>query len=129
MALPFLAVSDAETQFLDGVRCRYRSFAQCYLTSSQRRFACSLVGSRRRYRVMSKSFLPERDRKRAALPSGSEPKLARGTRDIAPATIKVARGTRDMAPLDADGDDDTIVVDADSALGDLSLDSEVGDTS
>ena len=32
MALPFLALSDVATQFLDGVRCRYRSFAQCYLT-------------------------------------------------------------------------------------------------
>src|SRR5712671_2622858 len=79
---------------------------------------------------MSKSLLPERDRKRASPPSESQPKLARGTRDIAPSTIKVARGTRDMAPLGAqDGDDDTIVVDADPALGDLSLDSDVGETS
>jgi ATP-dependent DNA helicase RecQ len=83
---------------------------------------------------MSKSFLPERaGRKRTAAP---QPKLARGTRDIAPATIKVARGTRELSSLVAlDPDDDTIVVDTDPALADaLVLDAadlgypgEVGD--
>src|SRR5262244_1919155 len=66
---------------------------------------------------MSKSLVPERGvRKTAATP---QPKLARGTRDISPATIKVARGTRDMTPLAAlDSDDDTIVVDTDPNLTD-----------
>ncbi|HEY6174686.1 MAG TPA: DEAD/DEAH box helicase, partial [Kofleriaceae bacterium] len=58
-------------------------------------------------------------RKTAVTP---QPKLARGTRDISPATIatiKVARGTRDMEPLGAiDADDDTIVVDTDPNLTD-----------
>jgi ATP-dependent DNA helicase RecQ len=76
---------------------------------------------------MSKSLVPERGgRKTAAAP---QPKLARGTRDISPATLKAARGTRDLAPLVAlDGDDDTIVVDPDPNLSeDIALDAEVGD--
>jgi len=69
---------------------------------------------------MSKTLVPERGvRKTAVTP---QPKLARGTRDISPATIatiKVARGTRDMEPLGAiDADDDTIVVDTDPNLTD-----------
>ena len=75
---------------------------------------------------MSKSLLPERTgRKRAAAPvapaapdmrEAPEAKLARGTRDIPPATIKVARGTGDLR-LDAlDSDDDTVVVDLDAAV-------------
>jgi len=69
---------------------------------------------------MSKTLVPERGvRKTAATP---QPKLARGTRDISPATIatlKVARGTRDMTPLvSLDSDDDTIVVDTDPNLSD-----------
>src|SRR5690349_2442242 len=80
---------------------------------------------------MSKSLVPERGvRKTAATP---QPKLARGTRDISPATLKAARGTRDLAtpvaplvPLDSD--DDTIVVDTDPSLPEeLALDAEVGD--
>jgi ATP-dependent DNA helicase RecQ len=78
---------------------------------------------------MSKSLLPERaGRKRAAAP---QPKLARGTRDIAPATIKVARGTRDLTPsVSLDSDDDTVVVDLDPTLTDalaLSLDAELAE--
>jgi ATP-dependent DNA helicase RecQ len=74
---------------------------------------------------MSKSLVPERSgRKTAATP---QPKLARGTRDISPATLKAARGTRDLVvPLDSD--DDTIVVDPDPNLPeDLVLEAEVGD--
>ncbi|HET9625303.1 MAG TPA: ATP-dependent DNA helicase RecQ [Kofleriaceae bacterium] len=49
-------------------------------------------------------------------------KLARGTRDLAPATLKLARGTRDLAPFVAvDGDDDTIVVDTEAALDEARL--------
>ena len=76
---------------------------------------------------MSKSLVPERGvRKTAATP---QPKLARGTRDISPATIatiKVARGTRDMTPLvPLETDDDTIVVDTDPNLtDDLVMDAE-----
>jgi len=82
---------------------------------------------------MSKSLVPERGvRKTAATP---QPKLARGTRDISPATLKAARGTRDIAPLvPLDGDDDTVVVDtvdpveADPNLADeLALDAEASD--
>jgi ATP-dependent DNA helicase RecQ len=74
---------------------------------------------------MSKSFVPERNgRKRIASPaSETKPaKLARGTRDLAPATLKLARGTRDLAPFVAmDGDDDTIVVDTEATLVDARL--------
>ncbi|HEX8112114.1 MAG TPA: ATP-dependent DNA helicase RecQ, partial [Kofleriaceae bacterium] len=76
---------------------------------------------------MSKSLVPERGvRKTAATP---QPKLARGTRDISPATLKAARGTRDISPLvPLDSDDDTIVVDTDPNLPeDLGLEAEVGD--
>jgi ATP-dependent DNA helicase RecQ len=80
---------------------------------------------------MSKSLVPERSgRKRVATPE-PEPKLtklARGTRDLAAATLQVARGTRDLVPFAAlEADDDTIVVDTDPALGVLALDSEVAD--
>src|SRR5262245_20931171 len=80
---------------------------------------------------MSKSLVPERGvRKTAATP---QPKLARGTRDISPATLKAARGTRDLTspegtlvPLDAD--DDTIVVDTDPNLSEeMALDAEVAE--
>src|SRR5215475_1261412 len=73
---------------------------------------------------MSKSLVPERGvRKTAATP---QPKLARGTRDISPATLKVARGTRDIPPLvSLESDDDTIVVDTDPNLTDeLVMDAE-----
>ena len=76
---------------------------------------------------MSKSLVPERGgRKAAATP---QPKLARGTRDISPTTLKAVRGTRDLAPLVAlDSDDDTIVIDPDPNLSeDMALDAEVGD--
>jgi ATP-dependent DNA helicase RecQ len=76
---------------------------------------------------MSKSLVPERGvRKTAATP---QPKLARGTSDISPATLKAVRGTRDITPLVAlDSDDDTIVVDPDPSLSEeLVLDAEVGD--
>jgi ATP-dependent DNA helicase RecQ len=76
---------------------------------------------------MSKSLVPERSgRKRVATP---QPKLARGTRDLPPATLKVARGTRDLAPfVSLDTDDDTIVVDTEPMLGEvLSLDAELGE--
>ncbi|MBC7975960.1 MAG: ATP-dependent DNA helicase RecQ, partial [Myxococcales bacterium] len=82
---------------------------------------------------MSKSVVPERGaRKRVATPEPKpEPKLARGTRDIAPAAIKVARGTREIAPvLGLDADDDTIVIDAEPVLGldaELALDSDSHD--
>src|SRR5262245_50219183 len=74
--------------------------------------------------MMSKTFVPERgERTRATTPT-SQPKLARGTRDIPPATVKAARGTREIAPLLPDSDEDTIVVDADPSLAeDLSADS------
>src|SRR5262245_25690881 len=80
---------------------------------------------------MSKSLVPERGPRKPTTPS--QPKLARGTRDISPATIKVARGTRDLTPLlPLDPDDDTVVVDTDPNLSDdLALDTEasdVGDT-
>jgi ATP-dependent DNA helicase RecQ len=86
---------------------------------------------------MSKTLVPERGgRKRTTTPTLQQPKLARGTRDIAAATIKVARGTRELPPLfPQDPDDDTIVVDTDSALSeDLSLEADayvndVGDAS
>jgi ATP-dependent DNA helicase RecQ len=66
---------------------------------------------------MSKSLVPERGaRKTAATP---QPKLARGTRDISPATLKAARGTRDLTPLvPIESDDDTVVVDPDPSLSD-----------
>jgi ATP-dependent DNA helicase RecQ len=77
---------------------------------------------------MSKSLVPERGvRKTAATP---QPKLARGTSDISPATLKAVRGTRDLTPLVAldSADDDTIVVDTDPSLSEeLVLDAEVGD--
>jgi ATP-dependent DNA helicase RecQ len=68
---------------------------------------------------MSKSLVPERGARKTS--ATAQPKLARGTRDISPATVKVARGTRDLTsivPLDppADQDDDTIVVDPDPSL-------------
>ncbi|HEX7942185.1 MAG TPA: hypothetical protein VF488_10295, partial [Gemmatimonadaceae bacterium] len=79
--------------------------------------------------------MPERVvRKTVATP---QPKLARGTRDISPATLKAARGTRDLirpegppegplVPLDTD--DDTVVVDTDPNLPEeLALDAEAGD--
>ena len=77
--------------------------------------------------------MPERGvRKTTATP---QPKLARGTRDISPATLKAARGTRDLTtplgplvPLDSD--DDTIVVDTDPDQNlpeELALDAEAGD--
>ncbi|MEO7730436.1 MAG: ATP-dependent DNA helicase RecQ [Kofleriaceae bacterium] len=52
--------------------------------------------------------------------------MARGTRDIAPVTIKVARGTREISPiLELDSDDDTIVVDPERVLVDeLALDGD-----
>ena len=55
--------------------------------------------------------------------------MARGTRDIAPATIKVARGTREISPiLELDSDDDTIVVDPERVLVDeLALESDAHD--
>ncbi|HEX3474420.1 MAG TPA: ATP-dependent DNA helicase RecQ [Kofleriaceae bacterium] len=80
---------------------------------------------------MSKSLVPERGvRKTAATP---QPKLARGTSDISPATLKAARGTRDLdtpvvplVPLDTE--DDTIVVDTDPSLSEeLALDAEVAE--
>ena len=81
---------------------------------------------------MSKSLVPERGaRKQAATP---QPKLARGTRDMSPATLKVARGTRDLTPMvQHEADDDTIVIDTtvDIAVGsdpslplDLALEAE-----
>jgi ATP-dependent DNA helicase RecQ len=88
---------------------------------------------------MPKNLVPERSvRSRGATP---EPKLARGTRDFTPETIKVARGTRQLdplvpdplGPLDClDSDDEVTLVDTDPVLVDeLSLDagdsSEVGD--
>ncbi|HEX3757675.1 MAG TPA: ATP-dependent DNA helicase RecQ [Kofleriaceae bacterium] len=79
---------------------------------------------------MSKSLVPERGvRKTAATP---QPKLARGTRDISPTTLKAARGTRDLIPLvPIDGDDETIVVDTvdtDATLAEeLTLDADAGD--
>jgi ATP-dependent DNA helicase RecQ len=78
---------------------------------------------------MSKSLVPERGvRKTAATP---QPKLARGTSDISPATLKAVRGTRDLTPLvalDSSSEDDTIVVDTDPSLSEeLVLDAEVGD--
>jgi len=78
---------------------------------------------------MSKTLPPEQSgRKRPATP---QPKLARGTRDITPATIKVARGTRDLAaPVPLEPDDDTIVLDTDPVLVDeLALDADTSDTS
>jgi len=82
---------------------------------------------------MSKSVVPERSgRKRVATPpSNGQPKLARGTRDLSPATLEIARGTRDLAPFVAlDSEDDVVVVDTDPTLGEvlaLDGDSEVGD--
>src|SRR4051794_34286313 len=76
---------------------------------------------------MSKSLGPERGaRKRIATPEPKlAPKLARGTRDIAPAAIKVARGTREISPiLELDSDDDTIVVDPERLVDELALDSD-----
>jgi ATP-dependent DNA helicase RecQ len=79
---------------------------------------------------MSKSLVPERSaRKRVAM---QQPKLARGTRDISPATIntiKVARGTREIAPLvGLDPDEDTIVIDTDPNLTeDLALEADAYD--
>jgi ATP-dependent DNA helicase RecQ len=85
---------------------------------------------------MSKSFVPERiGRKRTA---ATPAKLARGTREIAPATLatlKAARGTRELSPLGPigalEGDDDTIVMDTDPSLSDeLVLDAgDAGDGS
>ncbi|HEY0190649.1 MAG TPA: ATP-dependent DNA helicase RecQ, partial [Kofleriaceae bacterium] len=68
---------------------------------------------------MSKSLVPERGgRKRVATPPSPEPKLpklARGTRELAPAALKIARGTRDLRPL-VEPEDDTIVVDPELVL-------------
>jgi ATP-dependent DNA helicase RecQ len=77
---------------------------------------------------MSKSVVPERSGRKRTV-TQPQPKLARGTRDISPATLKVARGTRDLVPFVAlDSDDDTIVVDTDPLLVDvLSLDGDVAD--
>src|SRR6185295_8409353 len=76
---------------------------------------------------MSKSLVPERGARKTA--ATTQPKLARGTRDISPATLKVARGTRDIAPLVAmDSDDDTIVVDTDPNIADdLVIEAEASD--
>ncbi|HEX7838302.1 MAG TPA: ATP-dependent DNA helicase RecQ [Kofleriaceae bacterium] len=59
-----------------------------------------------------------------------QPKLARGTRDISPATLKAARGTRDLTPLlPLEADDDTVVVDTDPNLSEaLALDSDTLDS-
>jgi len=82
---------------------------------------------------MSKSLVPERGARKPS--ATAQPKLARGTRDISPATVKVARGTRDLTsivPLDppADQDDDTIVVDPDPSLTeDLALEPTPGERS
>jgi ATP-dependent DNA helicase RecQ len=76
---------------------------------------------------MSKNLVPERSgRRRTAAP---QPKLARGTRDFTPATLKAARSTRDLPSFPTlDSDDDTLVVDPDPALVDeLSLDAEAGE--
>src|SRR5947209_2200496 len=78
---------------------------------------------------MSKSLVPERGARKTA--ATEQPKLARGTRDISPATLNVARGTRDMTPFVLEADDDTIVIDTDPNLAEeLVLDAEaavVGD--
>ena len=75
---------------------------------------------------MSKSLVPERGARKA--PATPQPKLARGTRDISPATLKIARGTRDLTSLiPLEPDEDTVVVDTDPTLADdLALDTEPG---
>src|SRR5689334_25228420 len=114
------------------VRSQTGSLRSVALTRYLPSFACRTSGSRRRYRLMSKTLVPERGgRKRATTPT-PQPKLARGTRDISPTTLKVARGTRELSPLfPLDPDEDTIVVDPDQTLAeDLGLEadsSEVGE--
>src|SRR4029078_3916894 len=78
---------------------------------------------------MSRSLVPERGGRNRITTPTPQAKLARGTRDISPATIKVARGTRELSPLlPLETEDDTIVVDTDTTISDaLRVESDTHD--